>query len=125
MDKYIDKQLILWANWAKSGKTQLGYPKKSAFVVSGRSGPTTINDAEGMRISRCVAALDPTLRTAIECWYLRMTHCTADQIAVHLNICRDTLYTRIHKAHIEIMGYMQDIAAGIPIGEEKKKRQED
>lgn len=114
---YINAQLNLWSDWLRSGHTRLGYPGRSAFVVAmgGGGGCVSMPDDEAMAICTAVNALEPTLRATVECFYRSMKSCTAQQIAAHLGCSRDTVYSRIDRAHILIMGYLNDIAAGISV----------
>ena len=43
-------------------------------------------------------------------FYLRTT--TVEILARRYNCSRDTIYARLHKAHVEIMGSLNDMAAG-------------
>lgn len=112
---YIDTQLRLWAEWRRSGHTRLGYPRRSAFVVGGGGGQALITDEDALAVDRSVAALDPILHQLVECYYISMRSCTAKEIAQHLHCSRDTVYDRLHRTHIAVMGYLQDIAADIPV----------
>lgn len=117
MIDYINAQLNLWAEWERTGKTRLGYPKRAAFVASmstpGR--PCILSDEEGLAIGRAVAALCPELRQVVDCFYKSMRSCTGDQIGRHLGISRATLFRRIDIAHNRILGSLNDIAADIPV----------
>lgn len=118
MIEYINTQLNHWATWIKSGRAHLGYPGKASFVGAYCGTPgqqALINDEEGMAMSKAVNALDPSLKETVMCFYVTMTSCTATEIARHLCCSRDTVYERIHRAHVQIMGYLNDIATGVPV----------
>lgn len=115
---YIDQQLTRWADWLRTGRARLGYPKKSAFVgaMGGGNGQAiTLPDDEAMDICTAVAALEPDLRATVDCYYRTMKSCTAKEIAQHLGCSRDTVYYRIEKSHVLVMGYLNDLAADIPV----------
>lgn len=118
MIPYIDSQLIRWAEWLRTGNTRLGYPSQSAFVSAmggGGGQPVVMPDDDAMAINRAVAALDPELKTVVDCVYRTMRGCTGEAIAEYLGCHRDTVYARLHRAHVAVMGYLEDIAAGIPL----------
>ena len=118
MIEYINTQLNQWAIWLRSGRTRLGYPSQSAFVsvMGGAAGPqVSLPDDEALSMSKAVNALEPRLKETVVCFYVHMSSCTANELARHLNVSRDTVYERINRAHVQIMGYLNDDAAGIPV----------
>lgn len=111
MIPYINTILDQWGLWARSGREQLGYPKQSAFMrlaLPSRGGGVVVCDEEAMRINRAVQSLEPELRTLVELFYIRMRSCDAGSIAKSLHCCRDTVYARLHRAHVRVMEFLQD-----------------
>lgn len=111
MIPYINSRLDQWGLWALSGRERVGYPKRSAFMrlVPGASGPVLeMCDDEAMQVNRAVQVLDGDLRAVVDALYVRMRSCDAETIARHLHCCRDTLYARLHRAHLRIMEAIQD-----------------
>lgn len=115
MIEYIDAQLNQWSKWVRSGRYYLGYPRKAVFIdeISGRC--DSMPDDEALAISRAVNALEPKLKQTIDCYYLSMSSCPVGQIAKYLSCTRDCVYRRIDRAHIMILGYLNDIESGIEI----------
>jgi DNA-directed RNA polymerase specialized sigma24 family protein len=118
MIPYINAQLVRWSDWLRTGHTRLGYPRRAAFVGAmggGRGAAIHLPDDEAMAICTAVAALEPSLHAAVECYYRSMQNCTADQIAKHLSCSRRTVFDRIDRAHIHLIGYLNDLAAGVSV----------
>lgn len=118
MIDYINDQLNRWSDWLRSGHTRLGYPRQSAFVSAmggGRGAEITLPDEHAHAISIAVNALEPVLHETIQCYYRKMKSSGVDQIAKHLGCSRRTVYDRIDRAHVLIMGSLNDLAAGIPV----------
>jgi DNA-directed RNA polymerase specialized sigma24 family protein len=115
---HINAKLNQWADWVATGRkvVGLGYPGQCAFM---RLTPSTsewrapIENEEAWSVERAVQHLEPCLKSAVEQFYLRAG--TADTHAKALHCHRDTLYSRIHQAHVRIMEFMQ-------IGDEEKNQ---
>jgi DNA-directed RNA polymerase specialized sigma24 family protein len=111
MIPYINGKLDQWGQWVAGGRERLGYPKQAAFV---RLVPTVgasqvlICDDEAMEINRAVQSLDADLRRVVDLFYVKMRSCDGGTIAKSLGCCRDTLYSRLHRAHVKVMEAMQD-----------------
>ena len=94
----------MWAQWVSTGRKVhgLGYPSQPAFMReaggSHNSSPTVNEDA--LQVESCVRLLEHDLHLLVQQFYLRAG--TADSHARHLGICRDTLYARLHRAHVFI-----------------------
>lgn len=111
MIDYINHQLNLWAEWLRTGNTRLGYPTRAAFVAAmggGRGAQITLPDDQAMDINRAVGALAPELRAVVERYYRSMRTASAEVIAQDLGCSRDTVYVRLHRAHVFIMEHLQD-----------------
>lgn len=106
MIPYINHKLNQWGLWCRSGRDRVGYPRRAAFMrlVPDSSGVgVTIGDDEAMQINRAVQRLDGELRQVVDLFYIRMRSCDAGSIARTLRCCRDTLYARLHRAHVLVM----------------------
>lgn len=111
MIPYINSRLDQWGLWALSGRERVGYPRRSAFMrlVPAGGGPLLmLCDEESMQINRAVQSLDGQLRAVVDAFYVRMRSCDGEAIARHLHCCRDTLYARLHRAHLRVMDAIQD-----------------
>lgn len=108
---YINEKLNQWGLWCISGRNPSGYPKRAAFmrlVPSSGLGTVTICDEEAMQINRAVQRLDRDLRLLVDLFYIRMRSCEAGAIARELKCHRDTVYVRLHRAHLLVMDALHD-----------------
>lgn len=111
MIEYINNKLNQWGLWALTGRERIGYPNKAAFM---RLVPTSggdrlkMCDEEAMQINRAVQSLDPQLRAVVDAVYVRMRSCDGETIAKSLQCCRDTMYSRLHRAHLRVMEAIQE-----------------
>lgn len=108
---YINQKLDQWGLWCLSGRAQVGYPKRAAFmrlVPSEGTSRVTICDDEAMQINRAVQTLNRELREVVDLFYIRMRSCEAGSIARVLKCHRDTVYTRLHRAHVVVMDALHD-----------------
>lgn len=112
MIDYINTRLNGWAAWLKSGKRNcLGYPTHAAFArlmpSSQPAGPLVpyLNE-EAEEIDRAVSSLPVDVRELLKEFY--MHEGPAEAKAKRLKCCRDTLYARLHQAHVRVMEWLQD-----------------
>lgn len=118
MIPYINALLDQWGLWARTGRERLGYPKQSSFMRlvppggGSGSGGVIVCDDEAMRINRAVQSLEPELRALVELFYISMRSCDVGSIAKSLHCCRDTVYARLHRAHVKVMESLQDEEIG-------------
>lgn len=111
MIMYINEKLNQWGLWCISGRDQVGYPKRAAFmrlVPSSGANSVTICDDEAMQVNRAVQKLDRELRQVVDLFYIRMRSCEAGSIARVLRCHRDTVYARLHRAHVVVMDALHD-----------------
>jgi DNA-directed RNA polymerase specialized sigma24 family protein len=107
---HINSKLNMWADWVTTGRkvVGLGYPSQVAFM---RLTPCSnrlrapIENETAWEIERAIHQLTPCLRDTIHQFYLQAG--TVDTHAKALGIHRDTVYTRIHCAHLRIMEWLQ------------------
>lgn len=107
---HINAKLNCWADWVAGGRkvVGLGYPSQCAFMrLTPNSGTlrAPIENETAWEIEQAVHRLDARLRDVVEQFYLRAG--TADSHAKALCICRDTMYVRLHDAHVRIMEWLQ------------------
>lgn len=116
MIEYVDHQLNRWAAWLVTGNQRLGYPTRAAFVgaMGGGSGVPALPDDQAMIVNRAVAALPPLQHQVVELVYRKMRSCPAEAIARELHCTRETVYNRLHRAHVLVMESMQDEAIAAP-----------
>lgn len=108
---YINEKLNQWGLWCLSGREQIGYPKRAAFmrlVPSASAREVTVCDEEAMQINRAVQRLDAELRLVVDLFYIRMRSCDAGSVARVLKCHRDTVYARLHRAHLVVMDAIHD-----------------
>lgn len=108
---YINEKLNQWGLWCVSGRDRVGYPKRAAFmrlVPSGGAGNMTICDDDAMQLNRAVQRLDRETRQVVDLFYIKMRSCDAGSIARVLKCHRDTLYARLHRAHVLVMDAIHD-----------------
>ena len=101
----------MWAAWLATGRPHLGYPRRAAFLATpggGASHTVDISDERAGEIDKHVNALPLDEKTVVLMVYVKMRTWQADAIAKQLRIHRDTLYARLHRAHLKIMEAMQD-----------------
>jgi len=114
-DNYVNARLAAWAAWrVKRDDHGLGYPKHSAFVRLPGGGfwsPEMNSQAE--EIDKCVVALTPEKRLVIMQAYTRTG--TVEQKARICGCCEKTFYNRMAAAQRDILGYLNDLAAGLPL----------
>ena len=121
MIEYIHRQLIDWADWVAHGRrvAGLGLPSQCSFTklaASGSAHSAPQIDEEASKMDRAVCALRVThadLALVVDRFYLRTT--TAEILARELGIHRDTVYARIGRGQQEILGYLNDIEAGVAL----------
>ncbi len=110
MIDYINGRLNQWGLWCLSGREKTGFPKQSAFMrlAPSKGGALAICDDEAMQINRAVQRLEGELRQVVDLFYIRMRSCEAGSIARVLKCHRDTLYARLHRAHVRVKEAIDD-----------------
>lgn len=74
--------------------------------------PVDINEAEETYL--CVLVLgDQKLKDAVMEAYFHGG--TVEQKCAALQCCKQTFYNRLERAYAELLGYMNDVAAGVPL----------
>lgn len=119
MIDYINVQLNLWAAWLLTADRHgLGFPHQSAFArlsVSKGSGGggAGLPDEEAMFISRVVAHLPEEQRKVVDRFYVHCRNTPVSYMARDFGVSEDTIYRRLHRAHLTIMEALNDRAAGV------------
>jgi hypothetical protein len=111
--------LHVWAEWCARGRkiTGLGYPGQSAFMNLTRSGGgrllnPAIDEACWRTEQAIHAVLNADLQRTVQEFYLHAG--TAATHAKALRCSRETLYLRLHRAHVAIDSFLHDGSAGTP-----------
>lgn len=119
---YVVTRMCAWARESMRGADGgLGFKNKVSFVdpmpPSTTSDYTPDIDEEVNEMDECVRALGrnyPELYRVIYFHYLRPDLKTEDKLA-QLDCCKQTFYNRIGIAHQYLLGWLNDLAAGIKI----------
>lgn len=116
MITYINERLNQWVEWRLSGRhiKGLGYPSCANFY---RLAPlptdrvvVPIPNEACYEIDQAVCWLKKHHSKLFEVVMQFYDHAgTAESHAKALKISRDTLYARLHRAHVLIMEYLQDV----------------
>lgn len=109
MIEYINRRLNDWADWCIKGRrvVGLGYPSRASFYRLARppNAITPLPEEDCWQIEQAVHRLDARHKAVIEQFYLHTG--TVETHAKALRVCRDTLYVRLHRAHVSIMEWLQ------------------
>lgn len=123
MISHINDRFNEWARWklgARSGGSGSPYPaynlpaSREAGDAPPRRDFVPLNDLECFHTDRCVCALCPALRLAVEEFYLR-TGTTMEQKAAYCSCSVKTMYRRIDDAHRLVMGFLNDLSCGVVV----------
>lgn len=117
MIEYINKRMIDWATWLKRREDGgIGYPGAANFskLVSthAAAGPGLIvEDAAAMEIERIVGKIkkDRPQRYEVAYWIYLAGDLTMERVARELRCHRDTVYTRLHALHQDVMDELHEI----------------
>jgi len=115
LNTFVVAKLCHWANWrAKKEQNGLGFPSKSSFAKSaGSTFWTPEMNSAAYEIDRCVSALTSDYREVIIRNYTESG--TQEQKADRCRCHVRTYQNRLGMAHNYILGYLNDLAAGIDI----------
>jgi hypothetical protein len=121
MNLHINARLEMWARW-RCGSGSANYspypiynmPKSAdAHDAPPRRSFVPIVPIECSVTDKCIVALPPELRDVVEVFYLWTV--PMDQKAKALGCCEKTVYNRLYRAQDDIMGYVQDLSAGVAV----------
>ena len=114
MVPYINARLIGWADWVIKGKrvSGLSYPSQVSYarLAGGSSSNGAEFDESAWEVEQAVNALRSDLKVLVHDFYLRTT--TVELLSRRMGCHRYTVYYNIHLAQVEVMGSLNDIAAG-------------
>lgn len=115
LNTYVLNRLNLWATWRmKRFDNGLGYPKKTTFVREISGGFWTPEmDSSCQEIDKCICALIPERKEAVLKMFTMLG--TKEQKAKSCGICIRTYDLRLELAFRDILGLLNDLAAGIKI----------
>lgn len=115
MIQYINTRLNIWAEWhRKRQDSGGGFPKECCYTrlqARGADGFQLTLDEKAWEMHRAVHSLDEILRQAIFAFYTGKG--TIDQRARDCDCSFKTLYRRIDQAHVQLLGWLNDEAAGV------------
>jgi DNA-directed RNA polymerase specialized sigma24 family protein len=117
MIDYINARCNQWVLWHRRGQDNgLGFPRECAYTrLDGRT-PGKVSqppvDEAAWEIERAVRALEHELNKVVIQFYLKRG--TSEDKARACQCHRDTLYARLHTAHIRILEWLNDETAGVP-----------
>lgn len=118
MIPYIDIQLAAWGRWAsRHAARAVGYPSSSPMFNQMPSGDG-YGSKEPFGINEYVQDTDKAVGRLPEadramCVEVYQVGGKSADVAARMGIAKRTLYDRIDRVHIAIMGHLNDIAAGI------------
>jgi hypothetical protein len=120
---YVDSRLEQWALWrARREDSGIGFPKQSAFAKEAGSGSfgawTPAMNDEAAEIDQCVVALIEVRREAIMQMYCRTS--TLQQKYKECFCCERTFFNRLKMGKIDILGFLNDLAADVPLPNRSK-----
>lgn len=130
MIPYINDRMNRWADWRLRGRLQsgLGFPGVAAFArltPGGEYGARSPDiDEDCFEVERAFLAVMATredLAVVLWLFHVRGRAMTVAHMARELGCCRDTFYGRVTCGHREVMGFLNDIAAGVPLPAPEKK----
>jgi DNA-directed RNA polymerase specialized sigma24 family protein len=115
LNTYVMSRLCLWAEWRlRRDDGGLGYPRHSAFAKSPGAGFWSPEmDSAACEMDQCVCALERDLHQAVMEEYTRTG--TQEQKAKRCGCTAKTFCARLERAYRELLGLMNDQAAGLPL----------
>lgn len=116
MIDYINTRCAQWAAWRRrKDDNGLGFPRECPYTrlqARGGSGYNHVTDEAAWEIECAVRSLDDQLKKVIEVIYLGKG--TSRDKARDCRCAESTMFERVHRAHLRIMEWLNDEAAGVP-----------
>jgi len=120
---FIDDELRQWAAWSIARRDGgLGYPRQINFARLGSGACSSfapIIDEDAVAMEQCVLRLPESLWCVVDYWY-RAPSANPTLCALYCNCHRDTVYARLNQAHVQLMGWLNDLAADIALPAPRK-----
>jgi hypothetical protein len=121
---YVNDRLNEWALWRAGARICTGGCTTSnaySWIGAGGRGDNAppplsylpLDELACAETDRCVCALEPLLRQVVEEYYLRLG--TKEMVARRCNCHVATVFRRIDAAHNKLLGFMNDLAAGLTV----------
>lgn len=112
---YVASRLDLWARWRlRRDDNGQGYPRHAAFAKPVGGGVWSPEmDSAAYEMERCVIALRSDLRLVVIHEYTKTG--TQEQKAKLCGCCLSTYKSRLNMAANELLGYLNDIYAGVDL----------
>lgn len=122
---YVDYRLQIWQAWRLRKQDHgLGYPRHSAFTKpAGSSFWTPEMESDSYDMDKCVVALRSELKAAVMQCYTRTG--TQEQKAKALGVSVRTYHYRLGDAKRQLLGYLNDLAAGVALPQEASGEKSD
>lgn len=122
LDTYVINRLNQWAIWSiRRQDSGLGYPKQVPYTnLMPRTASTNFSPdiaEECFEVEKCVTELrfeSDELYAVIVLHYVQV-NMTLEQKLSHLGCCKKTYYNKIDKSHRLILGWLNDLAAGLAL----------
>lgn len=121
-DQYIVGRLVRWSEWAaRRQDSGLGYPKqvpyKNLMPRTDSSDHAPEFSDECFEMDKCVTALQTEGDDiyAVVMMHYGQINTTLDQRIAKLGCVKQTYYNKLDKAHRLILGWLNDLAVGVPI----------
>lgn len=127
---FVHDKLMVWAAWAcKKSSGGLGYPKECSYtkLVNVRSEVVAFTpemNADAEEMEQCIVALsvnDPKLAQVIRLRYMFQTMSDL-QISKQVGCSNKTVGAWVGVAQQKLLGFMNDLAAGIPLPKHDLKK---
>ena len=119
MIQYVHDRLCKWGEWVVRGRNigRNGYPHQTTFARlmphGGSADWSPLLDVEAEEVEQCVLRLEKARRDLVRKYYTRTV--TIAMLAREMGCVEQTIYNRIAIAQQEVMGYLNDLAAGVEL----------
>lgn len=123
---YIDARLVQWAVWhIRRADSGVGFSNSSPLArmmeQPGTFGAWTPKmDDDAAELDQCICALDETRKLVIMLHFTKSM--TNAQKARECNCAESTFFARLHAAKVDILGFLNDKAADVPLPLPEKLR---
>lgn len=121
-DSYVVFRLNQWAQWvSRRDDGGIGYPKSVPYINlmprDGFSSSTPEISEECLEVEKCVMAVravNQELHTVLLLAYVQV-NITVEQKLKRLGCCEKTYYNKIGRCNQMVLGFLNDLAAGMQL----------
>jgi hypothetical protein len=124
MIPYVNELLLQWARWWLKADARQSVVSSLYRLRPGEFNPECatpeavipINSMDAVKTDRAICAIgasDPVLQDSVMAFYLRQS--PVEYVARDFGVSRATFMRRIDTAHARILGYLNDIEAGVAL----------